>query len=58
MNYYIGYFNKPWDKSEFTVICKTFSKPAAVFIFEQYSKYDDAYIMLSEYDVTGLTLLY
>lgn len=40
MKYYIGYFNKPWDKSEFTVICATPNKYAADFIYNQYKNSD------------------
>lgn len=36
MKYYIGYYNKPWDKSEFTVICVCPREAAADFILSQY----------------------
>lgn len=36
MKYYVGYFNKPWDKNEFTVICGCPNRASACFILDQY----------------------
>lgn len=58
MNYYIGYFNESWDKSKFTVICKTYDKATAIFILEQYLKYNDGYVMMSEEQASALKLVF
>ncbi len=39
MKYYVGYFNKSWDKSEFTVICGCPDRDNACFILEQYQNF-------------------
>ena len=36
MKYYIGYYNKPWDKSEFTVIAGSPDPFVALFILDSY----------------------
>lgn len=60
MKYYIGYFDKPWDKSEFTVICGYPSKHAAIFILEQYRKEGPAgvYEMLSAAEAMDINLVF
>ena len=50
MKYYIGYFNKPWDKTEVTVICATPNRAAASFILSKYqesTRDKDRFVMLS-----------
>lgn len=56
MKYYIGYFNKPWDKTEFTVICATPNSAAASFILSKYQESGmdstkDLYVMLSAAEI-------
>lgn len=56
MKYYIGYFNKPWDKDEFTVICATPNICAASFILKKYQEsasdtMKDTYVMLSAVEI-------
>ena len=63
MKYYIGYFNKPWDKSEFTVICACPDKYAALFILRQYEEHamgcmKDSYVMLTAAEIMDKTLVY
>lgn len=36
--YYIGYHNKPYDKTDFTIICETESVYAVQFIMECYNR--------------------
>lgn len=66
MKYYIGYFNKPWDESEFTVICATPNRDAADFILKRYkdSAADtgitspDTYVMLTAAETMDLKLIF
>jgi hypothetical protein len=63
MKYYIGYFNEPWDKSKFTVICECPRKYAAEFILSQYKEHAlsetcDVYEMLSVVELTGKELVF
>lgn len=61
MKYYIGYFNKPWDKSEFTVICACPCKAAALFILGQYQNNPNStggYELLTAADVMDLKLIF
>lgn len=60
MKYYIGCFNKPWDKSEFTVICGCPNKQAAIFILEQYRKEGpaDIYEMLTAAEAMDKKLVF
>lgn len=55
MKYYVGYYNEPWDKSEFTVICACPRKAAAMYILGQYQKANpdcpDDYIMLTAAEI-------
>lgn len=54
MKYYIGYFNKPWDEKEFTIICIARGIHAAQFIFSKYREYDnkgDTYYLLSANEI-------
>jgi len=61
MKYYIGYFNKPWKTDEFTVICATPSKNAALFILSKYQESStdkDVYAMLSAAEIMDKILIY
>lgn len=61
MKYYIGYFNKPWDLDEFTVICATPNKHSADFIFSKYKEHDpegDTYILLSAANIMDKRLVF
>lgn len=61
MKYYVGYFNKPWDKSEFTVICACPRKAAACFILDQYQNHPNStgdYEMISAADAMDLKLIF
>lgn len=61
MKYYIGYFNKPWDMAEFTVICATPNKYSADFIFSKYKEHDlegDTYVMLSADEIMDKRLIF
>jgi len=61
MKYYIGYFNKPWDMDEFTVICATPNKYAASFILSKYQESTsdkDLYVMLSAADSMNKKLVF
>lgn len=60
---YIGYFNKPWDKSEFTAICICPDPFAALFILECYREKSpesmkDSYRLLGDEEVKGLKLIF
>lgn len=62
MKYYIGYFNKPWDESEFTVICACPNKYAADFILSQYKAQAldtmcDTYVLLTAAEIMDKTLV-
>ncbi len=60
MKYYIGYFNEPWDKSKFTVICATPNSAAAHFILDRYKErasYPDTYVMLTAAEIMDKTLI-
>ena len=35
--YNIGYFNKPWNKSDFVILAQTKSKSVATFIMDSYN---------------------
>lgn len=63
MKYYVGYFNKPWDKSEFTVICACPDKYAASFILKQYQekameRFTDTYKLLTAAEIMDLKLIF
>lgn len=61
MKYYVGYFNKPWDKSEFTVICGCPDRAAACFILEQYQNHPNSmghYEMITAADAMNLKLIF
>ncbi len=61
MKYYIGYFNKPWNMDEFTVICATPNIYAAQFILSQYQKSasdEDLYVMLSAAEIMNKRLVF
>ena len=38
--YYIGYHNKPWDKTDFTILCETERETAARGICELYNEHN------------------
>lgn len=58
MRYYIGYFNKPWDMTEFTVLCMCNSHAAAIFILGKYQEYDpDLYKLLTAAEIMNITLI-
>ncbi len=44
MKFYIGYYNEPWNKSNFTVICGCPNSTAANFIFETYKNSESEYM--------------
>ena len=63
MKYYIGYFNKPWDKSEFTVIAGSPDPFAALFMLDSYREkalesMKNAYELLSAEDTMNLKLIF
>ena len=65
MKYYIGYYDNPQDKSEFTVIAITPSIYAAGFIRWAYMENDgldegdeDGYFVLTAAETAGKTLRY
>ena len=63
MKYYIGYFNKPWDKSEFTVIAGSPDPFVALFILDSYREkalesMKNAYELLSAEDTMNLKLIF
>ena len=59
MKYYVGYFNKPWDKTEFTVICACPQKAAALFIVNQYRNYGTGnYELLTAAETMDLKLIF
>lgn len=61
MKYYVGYFNKPWDTSEFTVICGCPSQFAAIFILEQYKEHSEFsinYQMLTAAELMDIKLVF
>lgn len=62
MKYYIGYFNKPWDKSEFTVIAATPNEFSAHFIFEQYKSFSSVnsveYKLLTAAEIMDLKIVF
>lgn len=61
MKYYIGYYNKPWDKTEFTVICGTPREAVALFILGQYKSFGiipETYEMLSVEEATNKKLIF
>lgn len=63
MKYYIGYFNKPWDKSEFTVIAGSPDPFAALFILDCYrekapASMKDTYELLAAADAMNLKLIF
>ena len=61
MKYYIGYFNKPWDMDEFTVICATPNRTSAQFIFSKYKENDttgDTYVMLTAAEIMNKRLVF
>ena len=61
MKYYIGYYNKPWDKSEFTVICGCPDRAAALFLLRQYREKandPDGYVMLTAAEIMDKTLVF
>lgn len=61
MKYYIGYYNNPWDKSEFTVICGCPNKAAATFILEQYQNHPSSmggYKLLTAAEAMEKTMIF
>lgn len=63
MKYYIGYYNKPWDKSEFTVIAGSPNPFVALFILDCYREktsesMKDIYELLSVEDTMNLKLIF
>ena len=63
MKYYIGYYNKPWDKSEFTVIAGSPDPFVALFILDSYREkcpesMKSAYEMISEDEAMNLKLTF
>lgn len=63
MKYYIGYFNKPLDKSEFTVIAAFPDSFAALFVLECYREKSpesmkNTYELLSAEDTMNLKLIF
>lgn len=61
MKYYVGYFNKPWDKTEFTVICACVDKCAAHFILNQYLNHPNSmgsYEIITAADSMDLRLIF
>lgn len=63
MKYYIGYFNKPWDKSEFTAIAAFPDPFAALFVLDCYREKSpesmkNAYELLSAEDTMNLKLIF
>lgn len=63
MKYYIGYFNKPWNKKAFTVICACHNIYAAKFILGQYKEHamesqKDTYKLLTAAEIMDLEIVY
>ena len=63
MKYYIGYYNKPWDKSEFTVIAGSPDPFTALFILDCYREKSpesmkNAYELLAAADTMNLKLIF
>lgn len=61
MKYYIGYYNIPFDKEEFTVICACPNNYAADFILRQYkenSNNPDRYVMLTAAEIMNKKLVF
>lgn len=60
MKYYVGYYNEPWDKSKFTVVCGCPSLGAAQFIQNQYIKEsgNTLYLILTAAESMDKTLIF
>lgn len=60
MKYYIGYYNEPWDKSKFTVICGCPNKWAATFILSKYEEagHKDTYEILTAAEAMDKKLIF
>lgn len=58
MKYYVGYFNKHWDKSKFTVVAATPTKLSAVFIRDVYNTGSTKFEIITAAEAMTIDLVY